>query len=397
MHRQSWLVVPSLLAFVTVCANAQTRFWGVGDPSESYALAVSGDGRVVVGGSIAGAFRWTAETGLVYLGSLPGTPAGTRSVAFAVSHDGSVIVGEAENAEGRLRAFRWTASTGMEDLGLLGPVTGGSPASWARAVSGDGSVIVGMSSMPGVSQMVAFRWTSQTGMQTFMPFLADAEVWGISADGSTVVGWTGLTAFRWHAAVGVQAIPSATYAHAASADGSTVVGAGGCGAFRWTAALGTGCLGTIVGDSDAGARGVSADGLTAVGWSRNLSVPIPERPFLWTPALGMRDLKPMLEGDLGLNLAGWTLNWAGGLSADGKVIVGGARNPCGRGEAFVVRIDGAACYADCNGDGALNLADFGCFQTKFALGDRFADCNGDCALNLSDFGCFQTRFALGCP
>jgi hypothetical protein len=26
------------------------------------------------------------------------------------------------------------------------------------------------------------------------------------------------------------------------------------------------------------------------------------------------------------------------------------------------------CYADCNGDGVLNLADFGCFQTKFALG-----------------------------
>jgi hypothetical protein len=26
------------------------------------------------------------------------------------------------------------------------------------------------------------------------------------------------------------------------------------------------------------------------------------------------------------------------------------------------------CYADCNGDGVLGLADFGCFQTKFALG-----------------------------
>ena len=27
-----------------------------------------------------------------------------------------------------------------------------------------------------------------------------------------------------------------------------------------------------------------------------------------------------------------------------------------------------ACYPDCNLDGALNLADFGCFQTAFALG-----------------------------
>jgi hypothetical protein len=58
---------------------------------------------------------------------------------------------------------------------------------------------------------------------------------------------------------------------------------------------------------------------------------------------------------------------------------------------------GPTCYADCNGDGVLGLADFGCFQTKFALGDPYADCNGDGVLGLADFGCFQTKFALGCP
>jgi hypothetical protein len=58
---------------------------------------------------------------------------------------------------------------------------------------------------------------------------------------------------------------------------------------------------------------------------------------------------------------------------------------------------GAGCYPDCNGDGVLGLADFGCFQTKFALGDPYADCNGDGVLGLADFGCFQTKFALGCP
>jgi hypothetical protein len=58
---------------------------------------------------------------------------------------------------------------------------------------------------------------------------------------------------------------------------------------------------------------------------------------------------------------------------------------------------GLGCYPDCNGDGTLNLADFGCFQTQFALSNPYADCNGDSVLNLADFGCFQTRFALGCP
>ena len=55
------------------------------------------------------------------------------------------------------------------------------------------------------------------------------------------------------------------------------------------------------------------------------------------------------------------------------------------------------CYPDCNDDGQLNLSDFGCFTTKFALADPYADCNGDAALNLSDFGCFTTKFALACP
>ena len=55
------------------------------------------------------------------------------------------------------------------------------------------------------------------------------------------------------------------------------------------------------------------------------------------------------------------------------------------------------CYPDCNADGALTVADFGCFQTKFVLGDPYADCNADGAHTVSDFGCFQTKFVLGCP
>jgi DNA-binding beta-propeller fold protein YncE len=57
----------------------------------------------------------------------------------------------------------------------------------------------------------------------------------------------------------------------------------------------------------------------------------------------------------------------------------------------------AGCYPDCDGDGLLTLADFGCFQTKFGLGDLYADCDGDALLTLADFGCFQTKFGLGCP
>lgn len=69
------------------------------------------------------------------------------------------------------------------------------------------------------------------------------------------------------------------------------------------------------------------------------------------------------------------------------------------GNASVRRYEGVfvnTCRADFNQDGILNLADFGAFQTGFALGDPRADFNGDGVLNLADFGAFQTAFALGC-
>jgi hypothetical protein len=72
-------------------------------------------------------------------------------------------------------------------------------------------------------------------------------------------------------------------------------------------------------------------------------------------------------------------------------------NPDVRPKLIVQFTPPSTCYPDCNHDGILGLADFGCFQTKFALQDPYADCNGDGVLGLADFGCFQTKFALGCP
>ncbi len=93
-----------------------------------------------------------------------------------------------------------------------------------------------------------------------------------------------------------------------------------------------------------------------------------------------------------------------GVATDGPDVIfvaggtdGSLAGPnAGGDDAFIVRY-GYPCYPDCNADTLLNLADFGCFQTKFVLSDPYADCNADTFLNLADFGCFQTRFALACP
>src|SRR5262245_47092881 len=97
--------VAALLAMVVPSVAGAASFVRLGDlPGgglSSFATGVSADGSVVVGSSSSAtsgpnpddreAFRWTAATGMVGLGFLPG---GTfsDSGAFGVSADGSVVV-----------------------------------------------------------------------------------------------------------------------------------------------------------------------------------------------------------------------------------------------------------------------------------------------------------------
>jgi len=58
---------------------------------------------------------------------------------------------------------------------------------------------------------------------------------------------------------------------------------------------------------------------------------------------------------------------------------------------------GTGCYADCTGEGTLDIFDFLCFQDAFAVGDPYADCTGEGTFDIFDFLCFQDAFAVGCP
>ena len=78
---------------------------------------------------------------------------------------------------------------------------------------------------------------------------------------------------------------------------------------------------------------------------------------------------------------------------EGNIITGGGGG--GFADAWLARYD--LCYPDCTGDGAQTVADFGCFQSKYVLGDPYADCNASGTLTVADFGCFQGKYVLGCP
>jgi hypothetical protein len=56
----------------------------------------------------------------------------------------------------------------------------------------------------------------------------------------------------------------------------------------------------------------------------------------------------------------------------------------------------AGCRVDCDGDGALTIFDFLCFQNAFDSGDPYADFDGDGVLTIFDFLAFQNEFDAGC-
>src|SRR5215211_7365112 len=89
-------------------------------------------------------------------------PNGRTGEAFAVNHDGSVIVGT--GYRGGFHAYLWTASAAT-DLGILprsGPNSNPQQRAYATAVSDDGKVVVGFSGFGGDRD--AFIWTPETGM-----------------------------------------------------------------------------------------------------------------------------------------------------------------------------------------------------------------------------------------
>ncbi len=188
----------------------------------------------------------------------------------------------------------------------------------------------------------------------------NSQAYGVSADGSTVVGRnafaSGMEAFRWTSGggmVGLGVLPGGihrSHAFGVSANGSTVVGQSGSSAsganheaFRWTSSGGMVGLGDLPGgDFYSQAWDVSAGNSTVVGRGHSAAG---EAAFIWDQANGMRSLRDVLIGDFGLNLTGWTLSWAAGISDDGLTIVGHGTNPDGNTEAWIATLPELATFS----------------------------------------------------
>ncbi len=266
-----------------------------------HSLGISGDGSVLVGGGrmpfedtvINAAWMWTEEGGIVDLGR-PASSAKDASV------DGKVIIGAA--ARDNSDSFRWTAETGIEILPGLGlPDTGITTS--AKAVSGNGEVIVGKSAgMP-------FLWSESTGTISLGDFKGEAHE--LTPTGNIVVGTGSFNA------------TDEPFLNQA---------------FRWTKEEGVLPLGLLSGDAGFSiANAVSADGSIIVGSSAQS--PSLLRAFIWDAKNGMRDLQQLLQNEYNVDLTGWVLERAEAISANGNIIAGTGINPSRHSQAWLVNLN----------------------------------------------------------
>jgi len=186
------------------------------DGSFGNVWSMSGDGSTIVGlywlaTGGAHASRWTAQTGVVDLGS-----SGRSSRANGVSYNGSVIVGWDEAAQGYRRAAAWVN-------GSLSDLSAGVVSSEAQVVSSNGMVVGGYWADSASNQRGVTMWTwngSSWSAPRFLGVVAGTfpgqginVPYGITADGGIMVGYASYagdpfstTGFIWSDSTGVEDI-----------------------------------------------------------------------------------------------------------------------------------------------------------------------------------------------
>ena len=203
------------------------------------------------------AARWSKATGQwTLLGGLVGQSGTSISSAYDISEDGSVVVGLGWVTPNIAHAFRWDPVGGLVDLGTLAGALLSS--SRADGVSADGTTITGFDSDPVTGVWRGVVWTNLVETQTGSldpadPIDGPSQGFAVSATGTYVVGesstglftpsfWNENHAFRYDTTNGLLDLGTtpvdpfgwgnhATIPTGVSADGRTVVGLSGVAAF----------------------------------------------------------------------------------------------------------------------------------------------------------------------
>lgn len=333
-------------AMLVGAVSAQAEFISLAGSGIANFSSLSADGTrgVAVGPQNTGYhYTWSLSGGVSNIGGIvnAGQP--------RITADGSQIVMTALNpATGKYEfaSYDWTTGS-TQMLGSLGSFSGTSAASvWG--LSGDGSTVVGLGWISGGT---AHAMSVRNGVVSDLGSLVSgrsSRANSANYDGSVIVGWQDQSNGARTAAIWVNGVESVLTTSSGSFlgeaadvsnDGNWVVGQGtslnSFSVWRWSAATGVQNLFNPGAGNRTAVSTISDDGGLVLGYTRGFSSPpVTGRGWVWSEATGKLDLTDLALSQ-GINLGGVTLAMPSAISADGMTIAGTASNN----QAFVLRLN----------------------------------------------------------
>lgn len=352
MKNKQQIIVQLLGAVLFGTSTLTAQVYKMAENGAYYPGGVSNTGvaSMNLGGTI---YKWDQVNGLVNIGAITNSrPFGGR---VTVSNDGTLISSTKTNPSNELNEISlynigsqtWQYLGGLELVGQ----DGGLSTSWG--FSADGTTIVGLSNKNNVA--TAVKWDAEDGMQALPSTIPNrsSRANAISNDKNTIVGWQDQlngdrNGVKW--TNGVQEFLKDTAgnfvgeASGVSADGGTIVGVTGLYPYVWNSATGY----EQITHPNSGpffrgaASAISADGKTVVGYFRAFpGSPYGGEGFIWTPTGGRQNLNTYVTS-LGLDTQGVTFGLPLAISSDGKKIVGtGVKTGTNTAVAFLIDITAA--------------------------------------------------------
>lgn len=347
---------------VSMNTHAQVYFIGGGvTPTD-----LSSNGQIVVGDNGAEHFMWMESVGVTLIGGVAPQGYGGQT---GISGDGSLITGTRINPTnnlGELSSYDIATQT-WTSHGSLGSSSGNS-ASSAWGVSSDGTTIVGLGWVSAGSAH-AIKWTSGGGIEDLGSSVPNSSTRANTAnnDGTIIGGWQdSSTGFR-QGAIWTNSVQSlithpngdpATEVGSMSDDGIWAGGGQGFAnnfqAWKWSQATGVIDIGPAPVSGWRGAiTGFSYNGEVSVGFYRPWPAPATfGRGIIYTDGNGLLDLTDYAIS-LGIDVQGAILALPLGISDDGSTVVGLTNSGAG----FVLRLPIIPSNNDCNNAIALQCGE----------------------------------------
>ena len=157
-------------------------------------------------------------------------------------------------------------------------------------------------------------------------------------------------------------------------------------------------LGALPPGQKATPTAVNNEGTVIVGCLYTQLPTLSRIAFIWRRGEGIENLQTVLAAEHGLDLQGWTLISANGLSRNSREIVGEGINPQGNTQAWRASLpapQGVLCIADFDESGGVDGADVEAFFIAWSGNDERADANQDGGVDGQDVEAFFIPWEAG--